>query len=259
MAPSTTSSPTSDRCPACSAPAAGKFCASCGAALSGAVCAGCRTPLTPGARFCHRCGTPAGAPGSERGLAAILPWAVAGIALLALIALVAGQRFARGPQTEPVDPPVAEAPVAGPMGGGGAMPDIASMSPEERADRLFNRIMIYSEGGKPDSAKFFAPMALAAYEMVAPLDADQHYHVGRIGIAIDSVALATAEADSILEQSPNHLLGLLLAGEAAARRGDAKAAAAFHQRFVAAYKNEVARKLPEYEQHAQEIDAALKG
>ena len=49
-------------CPSCGSAASGRFCSSCGTALAGAVCASCAAPLTLGAHFCHRCGTPAGAP-----------------------------------------------------------------------------------------------------------------------------------------------------------------------------------------------------
>ncbi|HTI44454.1 MAG TPA: hypothetical protein VL693_21650, partial [Vicinamibacterales bacterium] len=50
---------------------------------------------------------------------------------------------------------------AGEAGGaGGQPPDISQMSPEERANRLFNRVMILAESGKQDSVQFFMPMAL---------------------------------------------------------------------------------------------------
>src|SRR5262249_19846620 len=100
-------------CPNCGASARGKFCSECGAALTGVKCAQCGAELTPGAKFCHKCGTPVGvAAGSKRpseattapvraapaatGFAAIAPWAFAGMAIVALIALVAINRFSSG-------------------------------------------------------------------------------------------------------------------------------------------------------------------
>src|SRR3982751_5794777 len=84
----------STTCPNCGAAASGRFCSSCGTALAGARCTHCSAPLTPGAPFWHRCGTPSGAaPVNNKSFVAGLPWAVAGIALVALIALVVGQRF----------------------------------------------------------------------------------------------------------------------------------------------------------------------
>ena len=50
-------------------------------------------------------------------------------------------------------------------------PDISSMSPDERASRLFDRVMRYGEQGKIDSLKIFAPMAIEAYDMLGPPDA----------------------------------------------------------------------------------------
>jgi hypothetical protein len=250
------------RCPRCGSPAAGRFCSSCGAALAGAACVACRAPLTTGARFCHRCGTPAGAAapsaeGASRGGGGALPWAVAGIALLALIALVAGQRFGRTPDggSPAAVGAAAPAPFAGAAAGARA-PDISSLTPRERADRLFNRIMAYHERGLADSVQFFAPMALAAYQMAAPLDADQRYHLGRVGEVTGVPELATAQADTILRESPRHLLGLILAAGAARMRGDEPAARAFDARLRAAAPTERGR-APEYAQHQNDIDAAL--
>src|SRR6185312_10654399 len=112
--------PTTDQvtCPSCAAPATGRFCATCGAPLAGALCASCRAPLTPGAKFCHRCGSEAGAqstapakpPTEHGGFNAALPWAVAGIALLALIALVAGQHFGKPPTATAATPEASSLP-----------------------------------------------------------------------------------------------------------------------------------------------------
>ncbi|HET9426494.1 MAG TPA: zinc ribbon domain-containing protein [Gemmatimonadaceae bacterium] len=84
-------------CPACGAPGTGRFCRECGVAFTASFCASCRADLIDGARFCHRCGLPAGveAPATEvrPGTAMSIPWIVAAVALLALIALIAGQRL----------------------------------------------------------------------------------------------------------------------------------------------------------------------
>src|SRR4051812_37148691 len=90
---------TTTTCPNCGAAAEGRFCSACGTALAGAACANCAAPLTPGSRFCHRGGPPAGAtpPGGSRGIAAVMPWAVAALALASMLALVVGQRFGSRP------------------------------------------------------------------------------------------------------------------------------------------------------------------
>ena len=247
-------------CPSCSAPAAGRYCSECGAALGDATCSGCRSLLTPGAKFCHRCGTAAGAGAAPITQAATngktptsaLPWAVAAIALLALVALVAGQRFggARTPSASP-------APVAGGPPDGIRAPDISAMSPRERADRLFDRVMRLSSEGKTDSVQFFAPMALQTYATLGPLDADLRYDYGRVAEAAGAAEIARAQADTILRGDSTHLLGLILAVRAAMLQNDTTAARLFSQRLLAAEPSESAKKLPEYERHQGDILDAL--
>lgn len=191
-------------------------------------------------------------------MGAALPWAVAAITLVALIALVAGQRFGRS--TPPAAATVADAPAAAMQGGGaasGAPPDISQMSPEERAERLYDRVMSLNERGRADSVRFFAPMAMQAYIMLGPLNADQRYDLGRIAAVSGEVAVAKAQADSILAQQPRHLLGLLLAADAARLRGDQRAESSYMKQFVDAEPSERARQLPEYQQHVAEIDNRL--
>src|SRR5438067_7706220 len=137
--------PAAPPCPSCQSPASGKYCSNCGAPLAGARCAACDTALTPGAKFCHRCGTPAGmtpdgraAGANQRGFGSALPSAVAAIALVALIALVAGQRFARSNASAA---PPSEVATTTAQGGAAAPVDISQMSPEERAKRLYDRVM----------------------------------------------------------------------------------------------------------------------
>lgn len=244
-------------CPSCGAAAVGKFCASCGAPLAGASCANCHASLTPGAKFCHRCGTMTGMGASGRVPLArdgsnALPWAVAGIALLALVALVAGQRFARSTDAGPVAQPLGQAAPAGPRA-----PDISQMSPAERAERLYDRIMGAAERGRVDTVRIFMPMALQAYQALGELNADQRYDLGRLAEVAGDAAIAAAQADTILRSQPNHLLGLLLASKAAGLRKDTRAAQQYLQRLVRAEPAERAKQLPEYLLHQADIDQAL--
>lgn len=268
-------------CAACGTEGSGRFCANCGATLTSGTCAGCETPLSPGAHFCHRCGKPVGSaaapqvtaqPAVQRtnSISSSLPWAVAAVALLALLAMSAG-KFFNATRGSTLDAPQNALPQAGlddrgqagsdgsdaGSGEGVRGPDISALSPQERADRLFNRVMLLSTEGKTDSVMFFAPMAISAYEMLSPLNQDQRYDMGRIAQVAGALPLAKAQADTILRSNPNHLLGLILASRVATLSGDSSAARKYQARFVAAEKTERARDLPEYDRHQNDIDAEL--
>ncbi|MEO7456974.1 MAG: zinc ribbon domain-containing protein [Gemmatimonadaceae bacterium] len=247
-------------CPNCGAAASGRFCSACGSALAGASCANCAAPLTVGAHFCHRCGTPAGATApTARGLSGGLPWAVAAIALVALIALVVGQRF--GSRTPA--PSIAGEPIAAPAATGapaGAMPrapDISQMTPEQQAERLYDRIMREYEAGQIDNVKTFMPMAVAAYERLAPLNSDQRYDLARVAEVGGDLPLAHAQADTILRTKPTHLLGLILSARLARLEKNEAKAKAFDTQLLAAQQKELATGVAEYLLHKADIDAAV--
>jgi hypothetical protein len=150
-------------------------------------------------------------------------------------------------------------PAAGPMAsaGGAAAVDISSMTPQERASRLFDRIMRLSEEGKRDSVELFASMAIPVYQSLGPLDNDGRYDLGRIALVSGNLEIAQAQADSILQDSPNHLLGLILGAAVAETRGNATQRSAFRRRLLDAEKAQLASGLPEYERHRADIDGAL--
>jgi hypothetical protein len=154
----------------------------------------------------------------------------------------------------------ANAPFAnGGASGGVRAPDISSMQPAELADRLFNRVMLLDSQGKRDSVQFFAPMAIQAYSMLVdqqghPLELDQRYDVGRIAQVSGILPLAKAQADTILQQRPDHLLGLLLAAHVAKLSGNTVAYKEYAGRFTQVKQQELAKKLPEYVRHRSDID-----
>lgn len=218
-------------------------------------CSECGSQLLPHALFCHGCGASiaGGSPpaGPRDTVPATLKWGVPAAAIGALILVV----LFRGAVKDAVPPPPA---TPGAPSAKGA-PDISSMSPAERADRLFNRVMEYSSAGKTDSASFFAPMALAAFEALAPLNAHSRYDLGLIALVAGDNVKAGAQADSILAARPTHLLGLSLAARAADARGDAAAASAARAKMLAAEQSEKAAALPEYTDHAADLTAAIEG
>ena len=218
-------------------------------------CSDCGTNLRPDAHFCHNCGAPIHG-NSPRAtsvpVSKALKWGVPAIAIIALI-MLSGIRY--GSRT-----PGVESGERVPLGAGGAVqaPDISSMSPDERADRLFNRVMRLSSEGKADSAAFFGPMALGALEALAPLNAHRRYDMGLVALVSGDVSRATAQGDTILAQRPTHLLGLALAARAADARGDPTASRNFRRRLLAAESAERQRALPEYADHDADIRAAVE-
>src|SRR5689334_14180878 len=134
-------------CPSCGSPAAGNFCCGCGASLSTRVCGICKAELSPQARFCHRCGKPvASAPPAQRGTEQ-RAWAVAAVLCVVLLGGMV-YRVTRS-AGQPVAPDMANSGVSSATlpGSSGPAPDISQMSPRERFDRLFNRVMQAAEAG----------------------------------------------------------------------------------------------------------------
>ena len=249
-------------CPSCGAAAAGRFCTQCGAVVREANCTACGVALTPGSKFCHECGTAVAAVAAQprggaraRTSAAVsaprqssnLPWILVGLAFITLAVIYAAQRAG-------VTPPQSM-PAAAPRGAGAV--DISSMTPQERASRLFDRIMRLSEEGKRDSVELFASMAIPVYESLGPLDLDGRYDLGRIAQVSGQLDIAKAQADSILAKSPDHLLGLSLAAAVAEARGNQAERATFERRLLAAEASQLANPLDEYTRHRVDIDAAI--
>ena len=238
------------KCPSCSAEATGKFCHNCGAALSGATCASCHANLTAGARFCHVCGTPVT---GRRGGAGMLPWIVAGAAVVVLI-VVAIARMA------PTTPGNAPAPFAGPAAAGqadpsgGAAPDISNMSPRERADRLFDRIMQSGEQGDTARMKFFKPMAIQAYQMLGTPDDHIHYDEGMIYAAVGEADSAIAQASAIERNTPNNLLALMVRIAIASAKKDQPTLRRLYTSYLDKFDREIAAARPGYDEHRTALD-----
>src|SRR5213083_2548154 len=196
-------------------------------------CHACGAPLAATARFCHKCGAQVGGTHTS-GWRAGLPWGVAGAAVGAL---------RTAPRSRLPAPSMLPA------------PDISQMSPEERATRLYNRVMTLHTQGKADSAEFFLPMALQAYAMLPALDVDARYHIGVLDLTSGDAAGALAQADTIRRAVPTHLFGFMLRARALDFQHDAAGVRRAYADFL---KNEAAertRQRPEYGEHAENLDA----
>lgn len=205
------------------------------------TCHACGSQLSVTAKFCHKCGAVI-AGGHSTGWRAGLPWALAGAALGALVTVVAMRGFG-GSREQGAD---ATAPRSLPPA-----PDISQMSAEERANRLFNRIMILNEAGKRDSVQFFLPMALGAYSQLPTLDSDARYHIGEILLAAEQPTAALAQADTILRAVPTHLFGYILRAQAYEQQRNAQGARRAFDDFLTNERAELARNRPEYAEHRE--------
>src|SRR6266566_5181627 len=197
------------------------------------TCHACGAPLAATAKFCHKCGAQVGGGQAAAGRVG-LPWGVAGAALGALLTVVV---FRLGTSTGDGRRETGDA--AAPASRL-SPPDISQMSPEERATRLYNRVMILHSQGKADSAEFFLPMALQAYAMLPALDVDGRYHIGVLDLTGGDDAGALAQADSIRRVVPTHLFAAMLRARALELRNEAA---------------ERARRRPEYAEHKDNLDA----
>jgi len=143
------------------------------------------------------------------------------------------------------------APSALPVGSAPGTPPPLTGTPREQADRLFDRIMRARARGDAAEALRFTPMAIQAYGLAAPLDNDGMYHLATVHLVAGDPASARSTAEQILAGNENHLLGLAIAGEAAAAAGDSAAARDYYARLLAAYDPQIASGLQEYRDHSQ--------
>ena len=207
------------------------------------TCHACGAQLSENVRFCHKCGA-AVASAQVTGWRAGLPWAVAGAALGALITVVA-MRVGAGGGAAPE-----RTTLGGPVG---VATDISQMSPEERANRLFNRIMTMAQAGNEDSVRFFLPMALGAYSQLPALDVDARYHIGLLQLAGGDAASALAQADTIQRSIPTHLFAYVLRAHAYQQQGNRQGERRAYADFLSKETAELARNRPEYTDHREAL------
>lgn len=218
-------------------------------------CPSCRAALTPGARYCHRCGRAVGA-ASDRGI-----WLTAWGIVILFIGFIAW--WVNSQSAGPTGPDMANAGNAGPAEAAGtrpqgAPPDISQMSPRERFLRLHDRVMNAQERGDTATAQRFAPMAISAYGMLDTIDIDARYHAGALYILSRAYPQALALADSIQAEAKNNLMGELLRLEVAQARKDGAAESRARKAFLDNYAEQVGLKRPEYEEHKAMLDQLRK-
>ena len=213
-----------------------------------AKCSACNATLAPGARYCTKCGAPAG--GRVQPPKSRLPWLVAGGALL-LVVVVLLWPMLRGDDRAADDGRVPISQLQTGNQSGTDAPGPLTGTPREQADRLFNRVMSERESGDSARAAGFLPMAIQAYQIAGELDADGLYHLSLLHAFNKDYATARTTAEQILSTSPNHLLALSAAANAARLAGDDSKARAYYQRFLASYDAEINTGKQEYQDHGR--------
>jgi hypothetical protein len=204
------------------------------------LCRACGAAAPADSAFCGKCGRRlrGSAPGPARGRRAA-------VGLLAVAVAIGAVFLARGfSSSAPPAPAVA-------TGGGDPMapaPDISRLTPAERFDRLYRRVMQGARTGDTLAARF-APMALAAFEMLDTVDADTRYHAALIKLHLGDAEGAAAFGDSILARDSTHLLGFVARGMAFRWQGDTARLPAVYAGFRRHAAAELARARPEYAEH----------
>jgi hypothetical protein len=169
-------------------------------------------------------------------------WWMASALLLGLVLVIGYPIYGPGRSAAPA--PVGVGPATG-----AAAVDLSSMTPREAADRLFNRVMTAVSANDSTEVVSFLPMAIRAFELAEPLDADGKFHLVLLRLTGQFNAEALVGAEEILSEQPNHLLGLAMAGDASQALGDAAGARAYYRRWLDAYESEMGKDLLEYRDH----------
>ncbi len=253
--------PMTSICPACAAPASGNFCNSCGSALGPRTCRSCQAQLSPQARFCHRCGEPVNT--ADRPSAHLpirpsdrTPWIIAGsIIVLALAAIIyTVGRNSSGPLVPDMANNGASINQGSADPAARPAPDISNMTPRERFDRLFDRIMTAAENNDSATVVRFSPMALGAYNQLDRFDADARYHAAMIHLSLGEIREVSALADTILKNDPGHLFGYVLRGNAAEAQNHPADLKKAYADFLSHYDVEMKANRQEYREHGPVIE-----
>jgi len=129
------------------------------------------------------------------------------------------------------------------------------MSPRERFDRLYQRVMGAAQTGDTATVERFAPMVFAAYDQLDTVDADARYHAALLHLhLLNDTAAAFRLADTILATNPRHLLGFLIQGTAAQLGGNLSRLARARKALLAAWDVEQRAARPEYRDHQKMLD-----
>jgi hypothetical protein len=137
---------------------------------------------------------------------------------------------------------------------GDAPPDISNMSPRERFNRLYNRIMRGAEAGDEATVTRFTPMALMAYAQLDTIDSDARFHAALLQVHTGNADAAKALGDTVLRQEPGHLFGYVILGTVARWKKDQPALRQAYAGFLQHYDAEMKTPRAEYAEHSRSLE-----
>jgi hypothetical protein len=209
------------------------------------TCPRCQAPAREGSRFCAACGAPLEA--ARAPLLRYAPWALSGVLAVTLLVLLLRSGGGGGAPAGPEAPFATE-------GGGTAAPDISGLSPAERFDRLYQRIISAAQSGDQATVTRFMPMAVAAFGMLDTVTVDARYHLAMLELHVGDLAAAAAQADTIQRADPEHLFSYVIAAAVARWNKDDGARNAAYREFLQRYDREMASGKPEYLEHRSMLE-----
>jgi hypothetical protein len=179
---------------------------------------------------------------------------VAGVSLAGLLGMLLFTLVRQAPARGP-DPAAAQGGEVGAVAAAGeSPPDLSTMSPRERFNRLYNRIMRGAEAGDEPTVTRFTPMALMAYAQLDTIDADARFHAALLQVHTGNSDAARALGDTVLRQTPGHLFGYVILGTVARWKKDEPALRRAYSGFLEHYDAEMKAARPEYEEHTRSLE-----
>lgn len=136
----------------------------------------------------------------------------------------------------------------------GRAPDISQMTPEERFQRLNNRIMDAAGRGDSNTVVTFTPMALGAYAQLDTVTPDDRYHAAVLNAQVGRIAEALALTDTMLRVTPGYLMAYAVRADIAEFQGDSAGLRKAYRDFLAAYPAQVASGRADYADHKALLD-----
>lgn len=148
--------------------------------------------------------------------------------------------------------PTAEASPASPSQA--ERPDLSNLSPAERFERLYQRIITAARSGDQATVNQFMPMATAAFGMLDSVTVDARYHMAMLELHVGDMNAAAAQADTIRKSDPDHLFSYVIAAAVARWKKDDKARDAAYREFMKRYDAQIATRKLEYTEHQSMLD-----